>query len=277
MERTEGRKERICGGFVMEKDKYVREMKRYFLDADTGERAGREILEHLEDKQEYYVQMGFSEAQAEKKAMEDLGNPEILGRKLNRCHPPGLDIQTLWTVLFTGFLTFLLHWVFIEHNLYFEKIPGAIERFLGLCGLYGFGIFFSVFEIWMGTQELYSIRTKEGTVMLWNSTYICGIGIGIAAQSWEEWMMLAAAGGLLALAVRTVVMKRQWSFANRYLFREGVLSKDTSYRGKAVFPGEHRPKAVFYYEQQEDTLKEGSPVVVGRVEGRLLIIQPESR
>ena len=68
--------------------------------------------------------------------------------------------------------------------------------------------------------------------MLWNSTYICGIGIGIAAQSWEEWMMLAAAGGLLALAVRTVVMKRQWSFANRYLFREGVLSKDTSYRGK---------------------------------------------
>ena len=48
MERTEGRKERICGGFVMEKDKYVWEMKRYFLDADTGERAGREILDHLE-------------------------------------------------------------------------------------------------------------------------------------------------------------------------------------------------------------------------------------
>ena len=62
----------------MEKDKYVREMKRYFLDADTGERAGREILEHLEDKQEYYVQMGFSEAQAEKKAMEDLGNRRSL-------------------------------------------------------------------------------------------------------------------------------------------------------------------------------------------------------
>ena len=126
----------------MEKDKFVREMRRYFLDTDTGEQAGQEILEHLEDKQEYYVKMGFSEALAEKKAVEDLGNPELLGRKLNQCHPPGLDVQTLWTVFFTGFLTFLLHWVFIEHDLYFEKMPAPIERFLGLLGIYGFGMFF---------------------------------------------------------------------------------------------------------------------------------------
>lgn len=276
MEKTADNKKRR-GGFAMEKDKFVREMRRYFLDTDTGEQAGQEILEHLEDKQEYYVKMGFSEALAEKKAVEDLGNPELLGRKLNQCHPPGLDVQTLWTVFFTGFLTFLLHWVFIEHDLYFEKMPAPIERFLGLLGIYGFGMFFSAFEIWMGTQELYSIRTKEGNVTLWNSTYICGIGTGIAAQSWEEWMLLAAIGGLLALAVRTAVMKKQWRFANRYLFREGVLSRDTSYRGRAVFYGEHRSKPVFYYEQTKDTLKEGSPVIVGKVEGRRLIIEPESR
>lgn len=140
MEKTADNKKRR-GGFAMEKDKFVREMRRYFLDTDTGE-AGQEILEHLEDKQEYYVKMGFSEALAEKKAVEDLGNPELLGRKLNQCHPPGLDVQTLWTVFFTGFLTFLLHWVFIEHDLYFEKMPAPIERFLGLLGIYGFGMFF---------------------------------------------------------------------------------------------------------------------------------------
>lgn len=261
----------------MEKDKYARKVGSYFLDREAGAKTEQEIREHLEDKIEYYMNRGISRENAEKRAVKDLGNPEILGRRLNQCHSPGIDRLTIWTIFFTGFVSCFLHLLFIENTVYFEKIPAPAERILGLAFLYVFGIVVSVLEIRMGMQETYSIRTQKGVITLWNSSYICGIGIGIAAQSWQEWCLLTLAGGFLTMAIRTVFFKKQWNFANRYFLRKGILRKDTYDKGQAIFYGDKRSKRVFYYNKKNKPLKKGSSVVVGAVEGYRLVIYPGSR
>lgn len=261
----------------MEKDKYLREMRKFFLDSEMAVKAEQEIQEHLEDKTAYYIQQGIPKDKAEQRAMEDMGSPEILGRKLNQCHPPGIDFLTLRTVLVSGGITFFFHMNFVENEVYLERMPGPVEKILGLFLLYGFGIFMSIFEIHMGMPEFYSVRTKNEIVALWNSTFICGIGIGIAAQSWEDWLLLTVTGGLLILIIRTIAMKRQWEFTKRYLFREGRLCDDIGYKGKVLFIGENKVKKVYYYQKPGGVLEKGSTVVVDRVEGYRLIIIPENR
>lgn len=261
----------------MEKDKYLLEMRKYFLDSEIAVKAEQEIQEHLEDKTEYYIRKGIPQRQAEQRAMEDLGNPEMLGMKLNRCHPPGIDFLSLRTIVITGAITFFFHMNFVENEVYMERMPGPVEKILGLFLLYGFGIFVSIFEIHMGMPEFYSVRMKNEIVTLWNSTFICGIGIGIAAQSWNDWILLTVTGGLLIMVIRTIAVKRQWEFTNRYLFREGCLCDDTGYKGKASFIGENKLKKVYYYQKPEEILKKGSTVIVDRVEGYRLIIIPGNR
>ena len=58
-----------------------------------------ELKDHIEENMEAYVLEGVQEKEAEEKAIEQMGNAEEIGKKLNKIHRPKLDWKLLIIVI----------------------------------------------------------------------------------------------------------------------------------------------------------------------------------
>ena len=54
-----------------------------------------ELKDHIEDKKEELIEMGQNEEEAEKNAVEQMGDAEIIGKQLNKVHRTRLDWKLL--------------------------------------------------------------------------------------------------------------------------------------------------------------------------------------
>lgn len=54
-----------------------------------------ELRTHINEQKENYIEYGLNEAEAEARAVENMGDGEEIGKKLNKIHKPVLDIFTL--------------------------------------------------------------------------------------------------------------------------------------------------------------------------------------
>ncbi|TLS37176.1 FtsW/RodA/SpoVE family cell cycle protein [Pseudalkalibacillus caeni] len=66
-----------------------------------------ELVYHLNEAKKDYVKQGYSEEDAEEKAVKQMGNPISLGQQFNKLHRPGVDwylVALLVTVMGLGFL-----------------------------------------------------------------------------------------------------------------------------------------------------------------------------
>lgn len=67
-----------------------------------------ELKSHIEDAKEDFVIKGLSDKEAEEKAVEAMGNPEDIGKKLNKVHRPKFDWKLgLLVLILLGFGIFI--------------------------------------------------------------------------------------------------------------------------------------------------------------------------
>lgn len=59
------------------------------------EEIAKELENHINDAKEYYIEKGMKEKEAEEKAVEQMGEAEKIGKKLNRIHKPKMNWQLL--------------------------------------------------------------------------------------------------------------------------------------------------------------------------------------
>ncbi|MBR3613899.1 MAG: FtsW/RodA/SpoVE family cell cycle protein [Clostridia bacterium] len=63
-----------------------------------------ELKLHIEEGKQYYIENGFSEVEAEEKAVSNMGNAEEIGKRLNKIHRPKLDwILLILVSILVGF------------------------------------------------------------------------------------------------------------------------------------------------------------------------------
>lgn len=63
----------------------------------------RELTHHLQELSQSYKKRGFSEEDAEEKAVQEMGNPFTIGEKLNPLHKPKVDwILLVLFIIFAG-------------------------------------------------------------------------------------------------------------------------------------------------------------------------------
>ena len=58
-----------------------------------------ELKNHIDEQKEVFIQSGIEENVAEEKAIENMGNAEELGKKLNKIHRPKLDWKLVLLIL----------------------------------------------------------------------------------------------------------------------------------------------------------------------------------
>lgn len=59
----------------------------------------KELENHIIERKEFYLEYGVSEDEAEKKAIEQMGNAEEIGKSLNQIHKPRLNIKLVIVIL----------------------------------------------------------------------------------------------------------------------------------------------------------------------------------
>ena len=80
-------------------------------DEEAKNETALEIRAHLDERIEFYKEIGYDDETAEKKAIEDMGDPEPVGASLSRLHPKGRVITAVLAVLplvLIGFFTGLI-------------------------------------------------------------------------------------------------------------------------------------------------------------------------
>lgn len=123
-----------------------------------------ELQSHIEDEKEYYLENGMKEKEAEEEVINQMGNPEEIGKRLNKIHKPKLDWILL--ILIGIVISFGILVTFIRNNNYdlFEYgIQMSIQRFIAttIIGItLGIGIyFFDYRKLAQYSKYLYIIAT----------------------------------------------------------------------------------------------------------------------
>lgn len=106
-----------------------------------------ELKNHIEEQKENYIEEGFKEELAEEKAIEQMGNAEIIGKKLNRIHRPKIDWKLLLIILIMLSFGFIIaftranNYDMLENELYSNIIFKYIS-FIILGLVFSFIIYF---------------------------------------------------------------------------------------------------------------------------------------
>ena len=78
---------------------YINRVVMPISDEAAKNETALEIRAHLEERIEFYKEIGYDDETAEKKAIEDMGDPEPVGASLSRLHPKGRIITAVLAVL----------------------------------------------------------------------------------------------------------------------------------------------------------------------------------
>ena len=68
----------------------------------------KELENHIEEAKEEYISKGENEEKAIEKAITDMGDAEIIGKRLNKIHKPKMDYKLIILVLILLCFTFLV-------------------------------------------------------------------------------------------------------------------------------------------------------------------------
>lgn len=124
-----------------QKDEFSKRVCSFVKYKRAHKEISEELENHIEDRMEYLMEQGISKEEAEKQAVEAMGDPEEIGRELDKQHRPLLG----WILNITSFIKvvgimyclgvlFLAVWIILisfspmgwsydkEHVLYMENI-----------------------------------------------------------------------------------------------------------------------------------------------------------
>lgn len=114
------------------------------------ENIAEELKNHIEESKENYMQEGMEETTAEEKAIEQMGEAQEIGKKLNKIHKPKLDWKLLLIVCVLLYFGFLVVQIRIENSLEFYSTQISISKY----------IFFLIIGIVLGIAIYFMDYTK---------------------------------------------------------------------------------------------------------------------
>ena len=91
-----------------------------------------ELKNHIEDKKEELIEMGQNEKEAEKKAVEQMGDAKIIGKELNKVHRPRLDWKLLLIILILLAFGFLVSYIITlnEHTEMMQYMKEGVSEYI---------------------------------------------------------------------------------------------------------------------------------------------------
>ncbi|MGH4139945.1 permease prefix domain 1-containing protein [Clostridium sp.] len=250
----------------MKSEEYLRILTKNISNRKIRKETCVEIKNHIDDQKEAYIKMGYSNEDAEKDAVKDMGDPKVTGKMLNSVHPVTIDwIQVIALIIIT--LSLQLGKTLIGFNgSYFLSMASIdILRILG--------IFLSIYAIiWVGIEKYLDLpffygrsqRGGSGT----NAVFICSLGIVMMSHSFLQTTILICIFALIISIERYIIEFKRIKKEQKFFGQQGIASKDFNYKGAGLF--NNTIKTVY---TQNESIKKGDPLIIVLIDGFNLIVK----
>ena len=96
----------------MNKEKFLSEVSRSIRSKEARKLVEAELNNHLKQATEALKKQGLNDEEAEQKAVIRMGNPILLGQKMDRLHRPKIDWKMIGLFLFIAVLGMVPIFVF---------------------------------------------------------------------------------------------------------------------------------------------------------------------
>lgn len=250
----------------MNADEYLRFLRKNISNRKIREEICIEIKNHITDQKEVYVKMGYSNDDAEKAAVKDMGDPTTTGKMLDSVHPPTIDwIQII--ALIIGTLIFQSLKTLLELNgINFSSIaPIDILRILGIF-LLVYGVIWIAVEKYLDFPFFYGRSQRGGSNA--NAVFICSLGIVMTAHSFLQTIIFICIFAPIIAIERFIIESKRTQKEQKFLWQQGTASEDFTYKGKALFNN-----AMQTVYSQHESVKNGDPLIIVRIDGFNLIVK----
>ncbi len=250
----------------MKADEYLRLLSKNISNRKIRKEICMEINDHITDQKEAYIKMGYSNEDAEKAAVKDMGDPTATGKMLDSVHPPTIDwIQVIALTLITISL-YLLKNILELNGLNFTSIaPIDILRILG--------IFFSAYGlIWLGIEKysdcpFFYGRSQRGGSNA-NGVFICSLGFVMISHSFLQTIILICIFAPIIAIERAIIESKRIKKEQKFLWQQGIASEDFNYKGIGIF--NNTLQKVY---SQNESIKKGDPLIITSIDGFSLIVK----
>lgn len=244
----------------MDTKEYLKKLSKCIKVTSVRREIIREYEEHIEDHKETLQRLGFSEEEATKEALKQLGDPINIGNKLNQVHRRGLE----W-----GMTIYYLVWAVVLNlvpylwggNLISNYAPDFI--LYSIAGVLAFAGFFVCFlEKYTDASLFYAWADGWDGGGLTNSGLILAISIVPMTGSIQLKLFLILLIGILMNAERYAIAVLRDRKEQKLLWEIGVATTDISYKGQGIIDGKK-----IRLKSKEEVIKEGSSFVIVGLEG----------
>jgi hypothetical protein len=114
----------------MDKDEYIKKVLAHIKNKAFVNTIKQELENHITDREEYYTEIGYDEKFASKKAIEHMGNADIVGEELNLLH----DYKKHKIICIIALIVFILHLILLRYfNGIFSIVLNDYVPMLSVC------------------------------------------------------------------------------------------------------------------------------------------------
>ena len=183
------------------------------ISCKTGlDSVNRELRGHIEEKAELYMEYGVEEKEAYRRAVRDMGAPDVVGMELNKHHRLRTAVPLLAVILLLMAVG-VAGEVLRDRMFLLKHTKGICVLFLGICLFFG-GLYVAVklFPGWL--DQLYMSQTLPGLVFwnLWrmfSGTFFVGIvqlAVPVGAVILYRWRNQYFRGFLVLFLMQVLVI-----------------------------------------------------------------------
>lgn len=251
----------------MDTKDYLRKLSKCIKVTSVRREIIREYEEHIEDHKAALIRRGFSEEEAEREVLTQLGDPISLGEKLNQVHRRGIE----W-----GMTIYYLVWAVVLNlvpylwggNLIMTSAPAFIlYGIAGILATAGFSICF--LEKYTDASLFYAWGNNWDGGGLTNSGLILAISIVPVMGSIQLKIIWILVIGVLLNVERYSIAVLRDRKEQRLLWEIGVAITDISCKGQGIIAGKK-----IHLKSKEGSIKKGSPFVIIGLEGFKPVAMP---
>lgn len=251
-------------------EQYLKKVTKIIYDSKKRSDVRQELSDTIEDFVEEYVAQGMNEADAREAALEQMGNPEEIGKLFNQIY----HVKYEWKMLlYTLIWHTISYFILASLPFIYEGVGEFRQELTPLFVIVGgvlivIGFFDSIAEKWMDLPFFYAYANNWNGGFLSNSGMICGIGTGILFPDIYKSFLAFLIVGISIMLQRSYMTEKRNQKEQKYLWELAIAKEDFEYKGH-VFIGDEEIKV---QAKKGIKVKKGEHLIVVGMAGFTLIV-----
>lgn len=256
----------------MDVTSYITLLGREICDRQIRKEIQQELQDHIMDQAEAYIKEGMDMKNAYAKAVQDMGEPEEVGRQLNEIHRKYIDWSMLlyflcWSAALSAIR--LLMGYYKQPLLSNDLRAGEVGIMLAGCVTFFAGIFCAAFEKIHDLPTLYAWGKNWRGCAFSNSGLLFAVTVmGFSKTPLYAVIMIIFLGVLMTVERAFIAHKKNQN-EERLLWKVGIADTEVTYKGKGTFEG----KTLKIAANKGDSIPRGSRIIICDMEGFKPIVQ----